>query len=90
MKSACKNCPFRSGSPMGYDGDAMEALEEGYEPSCHGVVGADSIFALDWPIESLCAGFKAWENDEPGFCKPAPIRAAASIGSSGEREGLNG
>lgn len=86
MKTACKNCPFRIGSPMGYDPDAMEALDEGYEPSCHATAGVDLIFALDWPTESLCAGYRAWTNDEPGFRKPTAVRAAASISNSCEKE----
>lgn len=73
MKTACKNCPFRAGSSMGYDADAMEALDDGYEPSCHAIAGVDAIFAIDIPEESLCAGYAAWCNDESGFRKPAAL-----------------
>lgn len=67
-RTACKDCPFRPDSRFAYDSDAMEALNDGMAPSCHMVVGLDSIFGGG---AAPCAGFEAWERDRPGFVLPA-------------------
>ena len=65
--TVCRNCPFRAGSTLGYDADAIEALDSGLTPSCHVQVGTEQIFQDD---EKACAGFQAWLEDRPGFRKP--------------------
>ena len=82
MTTACANCPFRVNSPYGYDADALECLDEGYEPSCHNHAGFDGIFHVDWPTGvQACHGHAAWQNDEPGFQRPVltnqPIKVAS-------------
>lgn len=76
MTAACKSCPFRAGSAMAYDADAMEALDDGDEPACHSKVGVGSIFAhapLSPAEGTRCAGHDLWAAGAPGFCKPAAI-----------------
>jgi hypothetical protein len=74
MRTACPSCPFRKGSPLGYDDDAIEALDDGHIPSCHAVVGKDCVFQNDMPSEEhRCAGHDAWDEGRPGFCRPRPI-----------------
>ena len=67
----CAGCPFREGSKTVYDRDAIEALDEGQEPSCHCVVGHHSIFDAVLPERSIaCLGYLSWQEGEPGFCRP--------------------
>ena len=68
----CKHCPFReSPDAYAYDADAMEALEEGHNPACHTIVGADAIFH-DAPFDPKhpCIGHQKWVDGETGFTKP--------------------
>jgi hypothetical protein len=67
---ACKACPFRVGARVVYDADALEALHDGCEPSCHQRVGMDSIFHECAPTADRCHGYDAWMRDEPGFATP--------------------
>lgn len=67
---ACKDCPFRIGARVVYDGDALEALHDGCEPSCHQRVGMESIFREYAPTKKRCHGYDAWMRDEPGFAIP--------------------
>ncbi|UUZ75439.1 hypothetical protein LP414_27370 [Polaromonas sp. P1(28)-13] len=68
---ACKACPFRDLSGTTYDADAMEALDEGNEPSCHRKVGHSSIFYEVFPKDDIaCFGYREWMNETPGFSKP--------------------
>ena len=54
---SCNECPFREGSKTIYDADAMEALDEGGEPSCHKVVGHFNIFNAVLPEKNIaCLG----------------------------------
>lgn len=70
----CSECPFIAGSKTRYDEAAMEALDEGYDPACHSVVGRDSIFNEIFPgLDIACFGHSAWLNETPGFCKPKLI-----------------
>ena len=72
---ACKNCPFREGSPLGYDSDAMEALEDGIEPSCHSLVGVDRIMR-EIP-GTRCEGYEAFCRGEPGYQSPNLVEEVA-------------
>ena len=67
---ACKDCPFRIGARVVYDSDALEALHDGCEPSCHQRVGMESIFREYAPTKKRCHGYDAWMRDEPGFAMP--------------------
>lgn len=69
----CKNCPFRAGSSLGYDADALEALDEGLEPSCHSMVGLDSIFAKADPGANRCHGHDQWRSGADGFRIPVEV-----------------
>lgn len=71
VRPPCTECPFRHGSPMSYDADAIIALDEGYEPACHLVVGLSVIFE-DWnPDDSKrCIGYECYMNGVNGFRKP--------------------
>jgi hypothetical protein len=69
----CANCPFRVGSPLGYDADAMEALDAGHEPSCHEVVGLDAV--MTGGPDERCLGYEAWCDGKRGFQKPALVGA---------------
>ena len=74
MCRLCAQCPFREDSQFAYDSDAHEVLSEGNAPSCHVVVGFDSIFAhapLDPPNSEACKGYRAWMAGAPGFREPA-------------------
>lgn len=84
MTTPCKNCPFKVGSPMGYDADAMETLDDGYEPRCHSLVGADNIFSEDWPTTQRCVGHDLWESGATGFTRPFLITRAAAAAAIGE------
>lgn len=67
----CAQCPFRCDSPLAYDSDAITALDEGHEPSCHAVVGLDAVFAACHPQdEERCIGFDLWLDQAAGFRKP--------------------
>lgn len=84
--SACKSCPFREGSAMAYDADAMECLDDGNEPACHSKVGVGAIFAHAplSPVDGTrCAGHDLWEAGTPGFAKPALISINAGRTSKG-------
>lgn len=71
MKTACAQCPFRVGSDILYDENALEALDSGHEPACHMVVGRSSLFSAVFPSDAqVCAGYGAWIDGEPGFCRP--------------------
>jgi hypothetical protein len=67
---ACKACPFRVGARVVYDADALEALHDGCEPSCHQRVGMENIFHEYAPTANRCHGYDAWMRDEPGFATP--------------------
>lgn len=80
MRSACQNCPFRRGSPLGYDRDAMEALRDGNEPSCHMVVGIYAIFSAPQMVpaeHAACVGYRAWCAGVRGFVKPRLVEGDA-------------
>lgn len=64
--TACAECPFRVGSPLRYDADAMDALESGFVPACHLESGMDAIFVGG----DTCRGYEAWERGESGFSEP--------------------
>ena len=70
--AACKECPFRIGAPMSYDADAIEALNDGCEPSCHMAVGVDAIFCAEPPAHR-CHGHDLWCAGAPGFQTPKEI-----------------
>lgn len=73
----CDECPFRASVRMAYDADAMEALDEGFEPSCHKIVGPDNIFTIDYPTTTRCAGHDAWVDGVEGFAKPNLLKESA-------------
>ena len=70
LKPACDQCPFRTGSIFKYDRDAMEALNDGLEPSCHILVGAYAIFHDPFTTTKRCRGYDAWVENKRGFTKP--------------------
>ncbi len=72
MRAPCRACPFRVGSPVGYDADAMEALESNIEdPNCHGAVGVDAIFSRPPTDKTRCTGYDLWAADAAGYQKPS-------------------
>lgn len=73
-RGVCANCPFRADSELGYDADAIEALNEGHDPSCHAVVGLDAIFVDAPNHQTRCLGFVKWLNRTPGFRKPKFVK----------------
>ena len=71
-KAACAQCPFRVGSGVCYDADALEALADGAEPSCHMVVGMNSIFHAEPPTDKQrCTGHDLWIDGAAGFREPS-------------------
>lgn len=76
MKTPCRHCPFRADSPLGYDADALEALKTGQEPSCHVVVGMESIFNRVPDQITRCVGHDAWAAGVPGFVEPHLAQAS--------------
>ncbi len=73
-RAACASCPFRSDARLGYDADAMEALNAGGVPGCHAKVGLDAVFnhlPFAPPDETVCKGFLAWEDGRCGYAQPA-------------------
>lgn len=68
----CKSCPFKdSAEAYIYDQDAMEALDNGDDPACHTIVGADAIFhEAPFTPRHPCEGHRRWLNGEEGFKKP--------------------
>lgn len=72
---ACRDCPFKLGSRIAYDRDAMDALTAGYTPSCHMVVGMDAIFNDPFPSEKVaCRGHEEWQDGRSGFGLPKLIQ----------------
>lgn len=71
MKAACRECPFRIGSALCYDADALEALDDGAEPSCHMVVGMGSIFFAEPSEKQRCGGHDLWASETPGYREPS-------------------
>lgn len=69
-QKACNDCPFRQSSSVTYCADALEALEDAHEPSCHKLVAHDAIFDDPMPGKKACVGFWQWMHLEPGFIKP--------------------
>ncbi len=70
-REACPGCPFKEDAKLGYDADAMEALDADYEPSCHAKVGVDNVFAEMLPSdETICIGYEMWLANKPGYAKP--------------------
>lgn len=71
MRQPCNFCPFRVGSGMAYDEDAMEALDNDFDaPCCHAVVGPDSIFATEATSKNRCVGYDKWAAGESGYQRP--------------------
>ena len=67
----CGKCPFKITSPLCYDTDALMALEDGREPSCHVIAGFEHIFEDCNPSESKrCIGYEMWLTKSNGFKKP--------------------
>ena len=73
LEDACASCPFREGSPLGYDVDGIDALDDGCEPSCHEIVGFDRVFAHGIVSPAPCRGFAAYLREAPGFARPRPV-----------------
>ena len=78
---ACDACPFRASIQMVYDEDAMNALNDGWEPSCHKLVGMSAIFNDPFPTFARCRGYDSWLADECGFVTPTVVL------SQGEEDG---
>jgi len=70
IKTACPSCPFRVGSNIVYDADAMEALNNGFIPSCHQIVGTETIFDNLIPGDAICNGYIAWNCGDVNFSAP--------------------
>ena len=71
MSAACKDCPFRKNSKLGYVQEGFDALEEDRQPECHNHVGHGTQF--NNPLhghETECVGFHAYTRGEPGFVLP--------------------
>ena len=74
--NACKDCPFRCGSPEGYCVDGFDALDAGKEPGCHQIVGRGLQFDDPMPSEkTACKGFRSFKSGRPGYATPAPIES---------------
>jgi hypothetical protein len=67
---ACSACPFMAKSCMVYDADAMEALNNGCIPSCHQIVGTETIFDNLIPGHAICNGYTAWNCGDVNFSAP--------------------
>ena len=86
VRKACPNCPFRVGSVFGYDPAGLEALDEGYVPSCHCKVGAGNQFNDPIPSAEIeCIGYFEFLANSEGFQRPylaplprTPMNAAIS------------
>ena len=75
-REACPNCPFRASSAFGYDPDADEALSNDMVPSCHALVGRDSIFHDEAPSPAtICVGHERWIEGAPGYRRPVIVTA---------------
>lgn len=71
MRKPCDECPFKYNSPLQYDDDAREVLEQdGLSPSCHKIVGMDSIFADLATRDTECIGYLKFKNGDEGFRSP--------------------
>lgn len=90
VRRPCIECPFKAVSPIVYDSDALEALDEGYEPSCHAVVGFGAIFEDSCPDGSkACVGHALWLAGAFGYTHPANKKPRTLIRMRGF-EGLVG
>lgn len=70
-KTACRDCPFRVGSPHGYCDDGHDALAHDAEPSCHEIVGAENQFSDPFPTAAnRCVGHDKWHDKKPGYQLP--------------------
>lgn len=71
MSNACKHCPFKSGSKLGFTQDGLAALDAGHEPGCHMIVGKGLQF--NNPVHSTkaqCKGFDFYMQSKLGFNLP--------------------
>lgn len=68
LAPACKTCPWREDSVYVYDEDGREACLEGYEASCHCIVGLQAVFHHQpaRPGEA-CRGPDHFEAGTPGY-----------------------
>lgn len=67
----CKTCPWRKDSGVVYDEDGLEAYLEGYEPSCHCLVGLQSVFHNQPPLPGQeCRGPDFYESGDPAYHNP--------------------
>lgn len=67
LAPACKTCPWRDGGYV-YDDDGREAFLEGYDASCHCIVGLQAVFHHQpaRPGEA-CRGPEHFEAGTPGY-----------------------
>lgn len=80
-RPACRDCPFRVGSPLHYDADAMERLAAGDVPGCHARVGHQHVFAtLSPPAQDVCVGYEEWLDDLPGRAYPTACGTRGAMG----------
>jgi len=67
VKPACKDCPWREGG-VAYDEDGLEAILEGYEPSCHKLVGRQGVFHNQPAVPGQeCRGPDLFDMGVPGY-----------------------
>ena len=70
-RQPCGDCPFKCGSPNGYDADGLELLDEGREPGCHKIVGPSLQFDDPFPNDdTICIGYLNWLGEKENFQKP--------------------
>jgi hypothetical protein len=70
-RGACVNCPFRASSPLWFDADGLEALDEGREPGCHVIVGNNLQFNNPLTTaDEVCIGYLRWVANRPGYNRP--------------------
>lgn len=77
LAPACKTCPWRIDG-FDYDEDGREAFIEGYEPSCHLLVGLQSVFHHQPARQGeACRGPDHFYAGEPGHRDPITPTAQA-------------
>lgn len=73
-REPCSMCPFRDQGGLPFCDEGHRMLNEGYEPSCHEIVGPARQFDDPSPSEAVvCKGFGRWKEGVIGFAVPKVI-----------------